>query len=95
VPDDTDIQDALVQALEGLGSPDAKWRADMAAGIDQYIHRLGLSWSDIADAIKHMSSVANWSSGWFDSAPRRDTQWTRFTDSESRFGYASGSKGRI
>jgi hypothetical protein len=89
-----DTRAALTTVLGGFGSPDTGERANAAAAADDFLRKLGLSWKDIADAIEHMSAVENWSGGWFDRAPRADTEWVRFIDPQNRAGYGRWHQGQ-
>ena len=92
---DPDKQAALAIVLAGIGSQDAGERAAAGAAADTFLReRLGMTWRDVADVIEHLAAVHNWSGGWFDRAPRADTQWSRFVDGENRFGYGRWQQGQ-
>jgi hypothetical protein len=84
----------LTRVVEGLGSPDPSTRAAASAAVDTFLKSVGLGWKDVADAIGVMSAVENWKAEWRDRAPRSDTGWTRFVDSEDRVGYGRWMKGK-
>jgi hypothetical protein len=88
-PDDTR---PLTRVVEGLGSPDPGTRAAAGAAVDQFIReRLGLTWTEVADAIELVAALHTQK-----TAPHRpDTDWRFFFDDQCQMGFGRHFRGHI